>query len=100
MCKYGLTFNEVQLRAFTIPVFQNDFSKFKNRSGFNHFHASEESGVVDTLTLELKLAASVELARVQILTKCHCDGMGLYFQRKGRGGSSEASHKTITFCLI
>lgn len=63
MYKYGVTFNEVQLRTFTIPVFQNDFSELKNRSGFNHFHASEESRVFDTLTLKLKFPVRGELAR-------------------------------------
>ena len=36
-------FNEVQLKEFTTPVFQNDYSKFKNGSLFNHFHISKES---------------------------------------------------------
>ena len=76
-------FKEVQLKEFTTPVFQNDYSKFKNGSLFNHFHISKESRLFDTLTRAQISSHGVEMARVQILIKCHCDGMGLYFQRKG-----------------
>ena len=76
-------FNEVQLKEFTTPVFQNDFNKFKNGSLFNHFHVSKESRLFDTLTQAQIFCHGVEMARVQILIKRHCDGMGLYFQRKG-----------------
>lgn len=26
----------------------------------------------------------VELVRIQIVLKCHCDGMGIYFQGRGK----------------
>lgn len=73
------------MKAFPTPVFQNGFSKFKNGSIFNHFDSSEESGVLDTSS---NFLSECELARAQILMKCHCDGMGLISkEREGEGGT-------------
>lgn len=69
------------------------------RSIFNYFYTSEESGVFDTLMLEFKFPVTrVELIGVQILVKCHCDGMGLYFQRKGKVGVRELQENCHLLC--